>query len=202
MKDRNLCSPENLIHSPLLFFSYISLFFFLLIVGIVLSSGKKWKELRRFFLMALWDLGLGKKSIEDRVQVEVHCFVEELRKTNGRLIQWAVTLTLRALSMLLLPLETFQAQLNAFLGVAVVCPYIAEGNLIVGHTWKCLSVLWSLFSEITPGVSPVYCLQRQAHSLLYYITLASMGRIWSRVNGDMCSGAPMFYCIKTHCSAY
>ncbi|XP_049646358.1 cytochrome P450 2C19-like [Suncus etruscus] len=52
-------------------------------VGIVFSSGKEWKELRRFSLMALRNLGMGRKSIENRVQEEAHCIVEELRKTNA-----------------------------------------------------------------------------------------------------------------------
>ncbi|XP_027457800.2 cytochrome P450 2J2 [Zalophus californianus] len=52
--------------------------------GLIMSSGQTWKEQRRFTLATLRNFGLGRKSLEERVQEEAHHLIQAVEEENGQ----------------------------------------------------------------------------------------------------------------------
>ena len=57
------------------------------VLGLTYNSDRPWKILRRFALQALRDFGVGKKSLEEKVQEEVNVVMETLTSSKGEPIR-------------------------------------------------------------------------------------------------------------------
>ncbi|KAM9701552.1 cytochrome P450 2C18-like isoform 3-T3 [Dama dama] len=118
--------------------------------GILFSNGKRWKETRRFSLMTLRNLGMGKRSIEDRVQEEAHCLVEELRKTNGLPCDPTFILGCAPCNVIcsIIFQNRFEYKDQIFLGIMKI---FNENTRILSSPWLQVCNTFPVFIDYFPG---------------------------------------------------
>ncbi|KAJ8270524.1 hypothetical protein GJAV_G00115930 [Gymnothorax javanicus] len=64
--------------------------------GIIFGHGDSWKTMRRFTLMVLRDLGMGKRNIEEKIIEESEHLVKKFKAQNGQPFQTAIHLNAAA----------------------------------------------------------------------------------------------------------
>lgn len=52
-------------------------------LGLFMSNGAAWVQMRRFTLATLRDFGMGKRGLEEQVQEETGLLLQELARTKG-----------------------------------------------------------------------------------------------------------------------
>ncbi|VFV27283.1 cytochrome p450 2c41-like isoform 1 [Lynx pardinus] len=118
--------------------------------GILFTNGKRWKEMRRFCLMTLRNLGMGKSDLENRVQEEAYYLMEELRKTNVGLCAVRAKPTLDPLSHSLCPspILAHALSLSLFLKKTIS---LNENKSFYSLPWCCLQRCFPALIDYLPG---------------------------------------------------
>ena len=70
------------------------------IPGVLMSEGCNWMEQRRFALRTLRDFGFGKSGMEEMIKEEVELFIEEIKRSKGKPLDFANKFNLPILNAL------------------------------------------------------------------------------------------------------
>ncbi|CAO2585411.1 Cytochrome P450 2C70 [Lemmus lemmus] len=128
-------------------------------LGISFSNGEIWKQTRRFSLMVLRSMGMGKKTIEDRIQEEVFYLLEALRKTNGSPCDPSYLLAC--------------VPCNVISAVIFQHRFDYDDELFqefMEHFHRCLKILASPWVQLCSAYPVLYCLPGIHKKFLKYVT--------------------------------
>ncbi|XP_044844345.1 cytochrome P450 2F3-like isoform X3 [Mauremys mutica] len=112
--------------------------------GIALSNGEKWKVLRRFALQTLRNFGMGRRSLEERIQQEARCLVQELAQTQAAPFDPTFLIS-RAVSNVICSVvfgDRFEYQDGSFLTLVG----------LINQNFQLLSSPWGQLYNIFPGL--------------------------------------------------
>ncbi|XP_011791901.1 PREDICTED: cytochrome P450 2G1 [Colobus angolensis palliatus] len=147
--------------------------------GVALANGERWRILRRFSLTILRDFGMGKRSIEERIQEEASYLLEEFRKTKGAPIDPTFLLS-RTVSNVISSVvfgSRFDYEDKQFLNLL---PLINESFIEMSTPWAQLYDMYSGIMQYLPG----------RHNRVYYLIEELKDFIASRVKINEASFDP------------
>ncbi|XP_041600093.1 cytochrome P450 2C44-like isoform X3 [Vulpes lagopus] len=118
--------------------------------GVVFSHGERWKQMRRFTLMTLRNFGMGKRSIEDRIQEEAQHLMQALSHTQAQPVDPTFIFACAPCNMIFSILfnEHFDYQDKELQQLIML---LNENISIASSFWTQLYNLWPSFIHYLPG---------------------------------------------------
>ncbi|KAM4695579.1 cytochrome P450 2G1-like [Rhinophrynus dorsalis] len=119
--------------------------------GVGFSNGNHWKQMRMFTLKTFRDFGMGKKSLEGKIQEEAECLVEELRKFKDMQIS-STKILMNASANVLCSIVFGQRFEYGDKDLKTLLGYVEETFRLMNCTWgQMLTILPKSVMSCLPG---------------------------------------------------
>ncbi|XP_075043045.1 cytochrome P450 2G1-like [Mixophyes fleayi] len=119
--------------------------------GVIFTTNiERWKELRRFSVSCLRDFGLGKRSIEVRIQEEICCLLAEFKKTQESFIDARQYIS-RAVGNIILSIIFGTRYEYEDKDIHAIVSYIYETFVIISSAWGQVYEMFPGLMRFIPG---------------------------------------------------
>ncbi|XP_068106949.1 cytochrome P450 2G1-like [Hyperolius riggenbachi] len=135
--------------------------------GVIFANGENWKQLRRFTLTTFRNFGMGKRSIEERIQEEVQFLIEELRNLRQSPVN-PTNILLQSMSNVACSVLFGQRFDYKDLKFLKIVQNFNEAFRLMGSTWGQLHDLMPEILDYIPG--PHQNIDTILHEQLEYVS--------------------------------